>query len=119
MERYAAQEDLITAIRKRGGEVELRSIDWLRNEVGEDFAHVFDTIWAVRLTGPKVTVRDVQFLASKHALLSGMKRLDLSDANIGNSSVDLLQRLESISDLDLSGTTIATRLRPCWRKCPI
>ena len=112
VERYAAQEDFIAQIHKRGGQVELRSIDWLRAEVGEDFAHVFDTIWAVHLTGPNVTVRDVQFLCSHHALLSGVKKLDLSGAHIGNSSIALLRRLESISELNLAGTFVSNSAAP-------
>jgi VanZ family protein len=119
VERYAAQEDLIAEIRKHGGEVELRSIDWLRSEVGEDFAHVFDTIYGVRFTGSNVTVRDVHFLCSQHTLLSGIKKLDLSGADIGNSSVALLHRLESISDLDLSGTFVSNSAAPLLAQMPM
>jgi VanZ family protein len=106
VERYAAQERIIAEVRRRGGSVELASIDWMHREIGEDFAQLLDTVVGIRLTGEKIGSRDVQFLIGHWQTLTALRRLDLSGSRIGNASVQALRIFTGIEELDLSGTLV-------------
>ena len=106
IERYAAQQDVVAEIERRGGSVETERNEWIARQIGDDFAQVLDTVVGVRLTGQTVGLADVQFLASKQHSLAGLKRLDLSASQVGNTAVQFLIRFSTLHELDLSGTLV-------------
>lgn len=109
VERYAAQQELIAEIERRGGSVETARPQWIAREVGDDFAQVLDTIVGVRLTGPEVGLADVQYLASRREHLGGLHRLDLSDSLVDWRAIKCLTAFPTLHELDLSGTFAGNR----------
>jgi VanZ family protein len=106
IERYAAQQEVVAEIERRGGSIETERNEWIARQIGDDFAQVLDTVVGVRLGGPTVGLADVQYLASQQQSLAGLKRLDLSASRIGNTALEYLTRFSTLHELDLSGTFV-------------
>jgi VanZ family protein len=118
IERYAAQQELIAEIERRGGSVETHRPAWIAREIGDDFAQVIDTITAVRLTGPEVGLADVQYLARHRELLGGLHRLDLSGSLVDLHAVRRLAALPTLHELDLRGTYAGNRTAAVLAEMP-
>src|SRR5262245_4465745 len=48
-ERYAGQQEIISEVRRREGEVEIEEIDWLKRSIGDDFSTLADRLRGIRL----------------------------------------------------------------------
>lgn len=130
IERYVAQQQVIDDIQKRGGRVTLDHLDWLKREIGEDFAQVLDTIAGIRLTGKKFGDADLDFLLARRPLLdtlhwldlsrshvtdggllrlaafSGLRKIDLRETAIGNAGLALVKSLPNLEWLGLTGSRV-------------
>jgi len=118
VERYSATQEVIAEIERLGGTVETDRPAWISREIGDDYAQLLDTISAVKLTGPAVTLAQVAYLASQRDVLANLHRLDLSDASIDYRAVKLLDVLPTLHELNLSGTSAGNRSAVALAKFP-
>ncbi|HEY2837736.1 MAG TPA: hypothetical protein VGJ26_01205 [Pirellulales bacterium] len=106
VERYVEQQQVTVEIEERGGRVTVEHLDWLKREIGEDFAQVLDTIAGVRFSGAKAGDADVDFLVARKHLLSTMHWLDLSHSKVTNAGILKLAAFPKLRKIDLRGTSI-------------
>jgi hypothetical protein len=106
VERYIEQQQVVAEIEERGGRVTLEHLDWLKNEVGEDFAQVLDTISGIRFAGPKVDDSAIDFLLSRRQVLPTLHWLDLSRSAVTNNGLLKLAAFPNLRKIDLRGTRI-------------
>ncbi|MEZ6072025.1 MAG: J domain-containing protein [Pirellulales bacterium] len=106
VERYVAQEEIITEVRRLGGSVATESIDWLRSEIGDDFSQLLDRIVEIRLAGSGVGDPQVMYLVERHRDLETVASLDLSAARIGDATASRLCELTNLKRLNLTGTGV-------------
>ena len=78
----ALQQEFIGEITVRGGQVEVRQLDWLAGEIGEDFAQVMETIDSVSLVGPKFDDASIVALAKRQDILGQIHGLNLSGSRV-------------------------------------
>jgi VanZ family protein len=118
VERYAAQQDVIAEIERRGGVVETSRPEWISREVGEDFAQIVDAISAIRWTGPEVTPADIRYLVSQREHVGSLHRLDLSDTLLDYRTIRLLAALPTLHELNLHGTYAGSRTAAALAELP-
>lgn len=109
IERYLAREALVAELTGRGARVRLEGVDWLRREIGEDFAQLLDTISGLEWTGPAVDDAALSWLASQASELAALHVLDLSDSRVSDAGLAALAALPSLRRLDLHRTAITPR----------
>lgn len=109
IERYLAREALVAELVARGGRVQLEGVDWLRREIGDDFAQLLDTIAGLELTGPTVDDATLGWLAAHAGELAALHVLDLSDSRVSDAGLGSLAALSSLRRLDLHRTSITAR----------
>lgn len=112
IERYAEQQNLVTYIAQLGGRVEVEGLDWMKNEIGEDFAQVLDKVVAIDLRGTASGDVDLALLAEIPARLLGVRSLDLSGTPVTEIGVAYLAAFPSLRRLDLSQTAIVDEVLP-------
>jgi VanZ family protein len=118
IERYAALQEVVVEIERRGGTVETQRPEWIARELGDDFAQVLDTVIAVRLTGPNIGLEDIEYLVSKRQSLGSLHRLDLSDSQIDNRGVRMLAALPTLRELNLNGSFAGNRTAAVLAEMP-
>jgi hypothetical protein len=118
IERYIEQQQLVTAIEARGGRVTLEHIDWLKREVGEDFAQVLDTIAGIRMSGPNATDADIDFLLTHRPMLETLHWLDFSKSKITNQGLAKLASFSNLRKIDLRGTHVGNTVRQLVKALP-
>ena len=106
VERYVAQEEIVSEVRRLGGSVETASIDWLRDEIGDDFSQLLDRVSGICLTGSGVGEAQVGFLVEHHQNLETLRSLDISAARIGDDTAMRLRQLANLQRLNLTGTAV-------------
>jgi hypothetical protein len=107
VEEYIGREAVADEVQRRGGSVEIESIAWLREELGEDFAQVTDRLVGIRLSGAAVTDEAIDFLVREQANLRTLRHLDLAGSRITDMGVGRLRALRSLRRLDLRDTPIS------------
>jgi hypothetical protein len=107
VERYIQQQQVIGEIEQRGGRVTLEHLDWLKREIGEDFAQVLDTIGGIRFAGPEADDTAIDFLLSRQAELSTLHWLDFSRSKITNRGLMKVAAFPTLRKIDLRGTRIS------------
>jgi hypothetical protein len=113
IERYVEQQALVAEIAARGGRVTLEHLDWLKREIGEDFAQVLDTIGGVSFAGPRFGDAEIDFLLQRQKLLDTVHWVDLSRSAVTPEGVLRLAAFSRLRKIDLRGTPIGNRaLRP-------
>ena len=137
IERYAKQQEFVADIERRGGKVQVRQLDWLAGEIGEDFAQVLEVIDGVSLVGHTFNDRAIEELTLHQDVLSQMhsldlrgsdvtdvgaakltafpylRRIDLADSCIGNGALKSCAKLAKLEWLGLAGTHV-TRFGRFW-----
>lgn len=106
VERYVEQQQVTIDVEQRGGRVTVEHLDWLKREIGEDFAQVLDTIAGVRFSGAKAGDDDIDFLIERKELLSTMHWLDLSHSKVTSAGILKLAAFPNLRKIDLRGTSI-------------
>jgi len=106
VERYVEQQQVTVDVEARGGRVTFEHLDWLKREIGEDFAQVLDTIAGVRFSGAKAGDADIDFLIERKEQLSTLRWLDLSHSKVTNAGVLKLAAFPNLRKIDLRGTSI-------------
>jgi curved DNA-binding protein CbpA len=106
IESYAQQQEVVTAVIERGGEVEMEEADWLRKSFGEDFGHVADKLVSLRLRGPAADDLFAILLGFRSDSLKDLVSLDLVGASITDEGLLQLKGLKNLRSLDLRGTGV-------------
>jgi len=106
VERYVEQEQVVAEIQARGGAVELEHSDWLKNEIGEDFAQVLDTVAGIRFNGPQITDDTLDFLVSRRQSLGALHWIDLRRSHITDEGLFKLSAFPTLRKLDLRGASV-------------
>jgi len=114
IERYALQQEFSAEITAQGGSVQVRQLDWLVDEIGEDFAQVMEIIDGVSLTGLGFDDKAVDALAKRQDILGQIHSLDLSGSLVTDRGADRLTAFTYLRRLDLSGTQVTNvALKSC------
>jgi hypothetical protein len=106
VERYARQDKVIAEVRRRGGEVEIEPIDWMKRTIGEDWAQVMDRLVGIRLRGHAGGDEVLKYLGEQAHALEFLRGLDVSGSHISDQGLSHLWPLQSLRRLDLSDTPI-------------
>ncbi len=109
VERYIEQEAVVAEIQQRGGGVEMEHNDWLKREIGEDFAQVLDTIAGVRFNRPELGDADIDFLIARKDKLKSLDWVDLRRSRVTNDGLLKLAAYPRLRKLDLRGTAIGNK----------
>jgi VanZ family protein len=116
IERYALQQEFIGEIQSRGGQVDVRQLDWLAGEIGEDFAQVMETIDSVALVGPKFDDATIAALVKRQDILGQIHGLNLTGSRVTDAGAAKLTAFAYLRRLDLSGTGVSNAaLKTCAR----
>jgi hypothetical protein len=108
MEEYLAVVELMGRLQTLGAEVDTVTLDWLERSFGE-FADLTESIIGVRLQGSGQVAELIDALVADHAILSGMKLLDLSDSPVTDAMAIQLRVFRGLTSLDLGRTQITDR----------
>ncbi len=109
VERYLLLEQFCTQLRQRGARLEVESVAWLRDEIGEDFAQLLESISVIAWNGLAVDDASLRWLTNDPSLLVAMHWLDLSDSGITDDGLACLTCLPSLRRLDLHRTSVTAR----------
>jgi hypothetical protein len=109
VEHYVRQEQVIADIRRRGAEIEIEQIDWLRRTIGEDWAQVTDKLVGIGLRGIDNGDEVAKYLGEQSASLESLRWLDLSGSRLSDDGLLQLWQLRSLQRLDISHTPITAR----------
>lgn len=106
IDAYALQQDVVSEVIDRGGEVEMEEADWLRKSFGEDFGHVADKLVSVRVRGPAADDVFAILLGFRADSLKDLKVLDLAGGRLTDEGLLQLKGLTNLRSLDLRGTAV-------------
>lgn len=106
VDRYIESEKVIAEVKRLGGTVEVETIDWLKGEIGEDFAQMVERIIAIRVHDSMVDDRFLEFLAQHHEALQSLTEIDLSDTKVTSAGVIRLRAFHYLRRLDLRRTKV-------------
>ncbi len=108
IELYAKQQRVVENVRKLGGYVELEETTWLKREVGEDFAHVFDQVVGIHVFGPNIDDDFMGFLVDHHHVLAHLRALELTASRVTAEKLGkLLHQFPTLIWLGLNETPLA------------
>jgi hypothetical protein len=109
VEEYLHREAIIAEVQRRGGRVDIEANDWIREELGEEFAQFVDKLVGIHWHGPQVDDEALAYLAQERASLQTLRVLDLAGSRISDRGLRCLQVLTSIDQLDVRGTAVSYR----------
>lgn len=106
IEAYAQQQEVVTAVIERGGEVEMEEADWLQKSFGDDFGRIADKLVSLRLRGPAADDLFAILLGFRCDSLKDLVVLDLAGGSITDEGLLQLKGLKNLRSLDLRGTAV-------------
>ncbi len=106
VDRYIHREKIIEEVKRLGGNVELEHVEWIKDDIGEDFAQMTERIIAIRVHGSSVDDRFIGTLQQHRMALDGLSELDLSSTAVTNEGVVQLGAFAYLRRLDLRDTSI-------------
>lgn len=106
VEQYAEQEKLIERVKEWSGTVEVNSSDPLNRSIGPDFAVVLDKLTGITLSGPQVDDPKMEQLVAQRRMLAGLRKFALIDTAVTEVGLLKVRELDTLRQLDLSGTTV-------------
>src|SRR5262245_29962353 len=109
VERYTAQETLSAEVRRRGGQVEVEKIDWIKHSVGDDFAVLTDRLRGIRVRDQTDGDALLSFLASHRVALEFLLWLDLAGCHLTDEGLQQVRVAETLKHLNLARTPVTNR----------
>jgi hypothetical protein len=113
VERYARQEDLVSAVRRWGGEVEVEAVDWLKRSFGDDFSIVTERLVGIHCRGQADGDALLAYLGAHKSECENLRWLDVSGSKVSDLGLSHLASLSCLKRLDLGGTQITTKGLVC------
>jgi len=108
---YVAQQQLIDTVKNLGGHVDIEDAKWIKREVGEDFAHIFERVIGIHLRGPQIDDKVLGDLVKNRQPLASLRVLDLTASHITHRGLKLVKRLPKLRWLGIQGTHVTW-----WRR---
>lgn len=105
VDRYVRQEEVCGEIRRRGGEVELEDINWLKQSLG-DCAVVTERLRGIRLRDQADADSFLDYLAQNRPALEYLVRLDLAGCSVSDNGMWQLRLFSELKHLNLARTSI-------------
>jgi hypothetical protein len=109
VECYIRLEKVRAEVRRRGGQVEIEEVDWIKRSIGEDFAILTDRLRGIRLRGLQDGDHFLHFLATQLPALQHLVWLDLAGSRISDEGLMQLAGLPRVERLDVSGRPLTER----------
>jgi hypothetical protein len=109
VERYTVQEAVTAEVRRRGGQVEVEKIDWIKHSVGEDFAALTDRLRGIRVRDQADGDAFLAFLAGHPLALEFLVWLDLAGCRISDEALQQIRLAENLKRLNLARTPVSKR----------
>jgi hypothetical protein len=109
VERYAQQEEVVSEVQRRKGQVEVEEIDWLKGSIGEDFAILTERLRGIRLRGLADGDSFLRRLGAHRPALDYLLWLDLAGSRISDDGLLQLAGLPLLQRLDVSGSPLTER----------
>jgi hypothetical protein len=107
VERYADQEAVIAEVRRRGGQVEIEKIDWIKHSVGDDFAALTDRLRGIRVRDQADGDVFLNFLAAHKSAVEFLLWLDLAGGRISDAGLQQVRVAENLRRLNLARTPVS------------
>ena len=82
VEQYAAQQEFIGQIERRGGAAEIEPVDWLNKSFGADFAQLVSRVVGLRISGPEFGDDTIADVLSERQMFANLHWLDLSGSRL-------------------------------------
>lgn len=118
MPYYVAQRKVTEAVRKWGGKTQLKSLNWLEDTVGEDFANLADRLIEIDLSGCRIGDAEIEQLTFDPQGIEFLEVLLLANTQITDSGAMQLIHARNLKQLDLRGTAVSPRMQAQLAKLP-
>lgn len=105
MDGYLHSRQLIDQLETLGANVETNMIDWLQRSFG-DFAELTDSITAIRLENSKHAEPMIDVMVANRSALELLTRLNLAGCQLSDKSALQLAAFQQLHHLDLSNTQV-------------
>ena len=110
MPLYIDQLTAVERIEGWGGRAVIKSLDWLEDTVGEDFALLADQLSEIDLSATEVGDAELEQLGEEVDSLPYVQTLNLSGLAISDAGYDALPRLTGLRHVNLHGTRTTAAL---------
>jgi hypothetical protein len=105
VEPYLHQQEVVAEIERRGGSVEIETLDWMQRSFG-DFAALADRLRTIKLRDCPDGDGFLKYLADNAENLKYLSGLDLAGGTVTDAGIDSLLALGSLARISLAGTRI-------------
>jgi hypothetical protein len=105
VEPYLRQQVIVAEIERRGGRVEIESLEWMERSFG-DFAALAERLRGIRLRDSSDGDAFVEYLAENENHLMHLSSLDLAGSAVTNAGLALLPKLRNLSRISLARTAV-------------
>lgn len=109
VERYAEQEAVVTEIKRRGGQIQIEEIDWLKKSIGPDFSVVTERLRGIRLRDQPDGDVFLALLAAHPTAVEFLTWLDLAGCQLSDEGLQHVRIAAALKQLDLAGTPVTKR----------
>ncbi len=106
MDHYVEVQRVVDMLEELGAEAETDAVDWLQKSFG-DFSLLTENIVRVRLADSPDGDKFIGHLIAEHAMLSGLKSIELPGCTVSDEAVYRLAVFEQLTNLDLSRTPVS------------
>lgn len=110
MPLYLDQLHAVELVEGWGGRAVVRSLDWLEDTVGEDFALLADQLTEIDLSETNVGDAELEQLGEEVDSLPYVQTLDLSNRSITDAGFNALPRMTGLKTVRLPGTRTTSAL---------
>jgi hypothetical protein len=105
VEPYLHQQEVIAEVQRRGGRVEIETVDWMQRSFG-DFASLAERLRGISLRDSREGDVLLEYLAAHAGHLQYLSHLDLTGSAVTNAGIKHLLKLQSLDRIILAGTAI-------------
>ncbi len=105
VEPYLHQQEIIAEVKRRGGRVEIETVEWMQRSFG-DFAALAERLRGISLRESREGDAFLEYLAAHASHLKYLSHLDLAGSAVTNAGLKHLVQLQSLDRVSLAGTAI-------------
>jgi len=105
VEPYLHQQEVVAEVERRGGRVEIESLDWMARSFG-DFAVLAERLRGITLRNCADGDEFLKFLAGSAKSLRYLVALDVAGSPVSDAGMKSLLELSGLERINLSGTRV-------------
>jgi hypothetical protein len=109
VERYAEQETVVAEVRRRGGQIQVEELEWLKRSIGPDFSLVTERLRGIRLRDQPDGDAFLALLAAHPSAVEFLVWIDLAGCRITDEGLQRLRVTPALRQLDVSRTPVTRR----------